>query len=64
MFSPHLAPKPGTEPGTFRFSLNLHEHVTEEKRYAATRKWELIRKRKGERNLLRRNEDVNVGDEK
>ena len=46
------------------FSLKLHDHVTEEKQCAATRKWEKVRTRKGKSNLLERIEDVNVGDEK
>ena len=46
------------------FSLKLHDHVTEAKQCAGTRKWKIIRKRKIEINLLQRNEDVNVRDEK
>ena len=50
--------------GARGFLLKLLEQVTDERRYSATRKWEIKRKRKGERNLLVQNEDAYARDEK
>ena len=36
----------GGKKGARGFSIKLHEHVTEEKRYAAPRKWDITRKKR------------------